>query len=142
MEDIIKILHEGNYSCVVSNAEGIHTFSEGGIADLYDMVKNKPQLLNEARIADKVIGKGAVALITLGGVAEVYADIISLSALALLQEANIKTNFAYSVPSILNRSQTDLCPLESLCYKESSIAEIMRLIEIFIFSKKTSVITN
>lgn len=132
MEKLIKILHEGKYSCVVESQGEIHTFSKRGVADLYDMVKNRPNFLKDARIADKVIGKGAAALIVLGGVNKVYADIISLSALTLLREANIDTSFGQSVPYILNRSQTDGCPLEKRCQHESSAEAILPLIEDFI----------
>lgn len=51
-----------------------------------------------AAIADKVIGKGAAALMVLGGFKTVYADIISTPALALLCEAGIETTFAQEVP--------------------------------------------
>lgn len=68
-----------------------------------------------AAIADKVIGKGAAALMVLGGFKTVYADIISTPALALLCEAGIETTFAQEVPHIINRDKTGWCPLETAC---------------------------
>ena len=62
MEEIKRILHEGNYSCVIKNAYGIHTYTQRGVADLYDLYTQKPEYLKDASIADKVIGKGAAAL--------------------------------------------------------------------------------
>lgn len=35
MDKLIKLLHEGNYSCVIKNKE-ISTFTQRGITDLYD----------------------------------------------------------------------------------------------------------
>ena len=71
--------------------------------------------MQNAQLADKVIGKGAAALIVLGKMKEVYADIISTPALSLLRAAGIKTSFGKEVPFIINRAQTGRCPLESLC---------------------------
>ncbi len=136
MEKLIKILHEGDYSCVVENFEEIFTFTGRGVSDLYDMIKNKPDFLQNARIADKIIGKGAAALMILGGVKDVYADVISLSALILLREAGIEADFGRVVPFIWNRDKTDWCPLEKICYEETSAKAILPLIEEFINNMK------
>ena len=80
MEEIKRILHEGNYSCVIKNAYGIHTYTQRGVADLYDLYTQKPEYLKDASIADKVIGKGAAALMVLGDITNVYADVISTPA--------------------------------------------------------------
>ena len=37
MDKLIKLLHEGNYSCVIKNKE-ISTFTQRGITDLYDLL--------------------------------------------------------------------------------------------------------
>lgn len=132
MEKLIKILHEGNYSCVVENSDQIYTFSQRGVSDLYDMVKNRSGFLKGACIADKVVGKGAATLMILGEVKEIYADIISLSALALLREAGVEADFGHIVPFIQNRDKTDWCPLEKICYEENSAENILPLIEEFI----------
>ncbi|SHG05448.1 DUF1893 domain-containing protein [Dysgonomonas macrotermitis] len=132
MEKIITVLHDGNYSCVVENSNGIHTFSQRGVADLYNMVKNQPRFLNGASIADKVVGKGAATLMILGGIKELYADVISHPALALLQENGIEPEFETVVPFIENRDKSDWCPLEKICYEESSPDAILPLIEEFI----------
>lgn len=136
MKKIKRILHEGNYSCVVDNYDQIYTFTGRGVSDLYDMVKNKPCFLKGACIADKVVGKGAAALMILGEVNEVYAEVISLSALMLLRDAGIESDFGRVVPFIWNRNQTDWCPLERICYCEKSAQAILPLIEKFISTHK------
>lgn len=136
MKRLISILHEGHYSCVVENFDEIFTFTGRGISDLYDMIKNKYCFLKSARVADKVIGKGAAALLILGDVKEVYADVISLSALILLREAGVETDFGRVVPFIWNRNRTDWCPLEKICYKETSAHNILPLIEMFVHKEE------
>ena len=132
MERIINKLHTGNYSCVVENYDETYTFSQCGVADLLDMVKNKRCFLKEASVADKVVGKAAAALLILGEITEVYTDIISLSALVLLREAGIKTDFGHVVPFILSHDKKEWCPLERLCYNESSVTTILSLIDEFV----------
>lgn len=111
MESIIDILHKGGYSCVMKNREEVRTFTQRGVADLYDLYQADSAFMKGAAIADKVIGKGAAALMVLGGFKTVYADIISTPALALLCEAGIETTFAQEVPHIINRGQDRLVPV-------------------------------
>ncbi|SBV91149.1 DUF1893 domain-containing protein [uncultured Dysgonomonas sp.] len=132
MNELIKILHDGDYSCVVRNYDETYTFTQRGVSDLYDMVKNKPGFLKGASIADKVVGKAAAALMILGGIDQLYTDIISLSALILLREASIEADFKRVVPFISNRDKTGWCPLERLCYNESSAEAILPLIDEFL----------
>lgn len=115
MTKLIELLHAGNYSCVVENCYGLHTFSRRGVADLYEVYREHAEWLDHASLADKVIGKGAAALMVLGGVERVYADVISTPALMLLREAGIAVTFGQEVPRIENRTKIGLCPLESAC---------------------------
>ena len=78
-----------------------------------------------------IIGKGAAALMVLGGVERVYADVISTPALTLLQEAKIAVTFGQEVPRIENRTKTGLCPLESACVDLRDAAEIYPVIKQF-----------
>ena len=52
-------------------------FRERGVADLFRLQHEEPQLLRGAFIADKVVGKGAAALMVLGGVEGLFADVVS-----------------------------------------------------------------
>lgn len=131
MKDLIRILHEGNHSLVVANGE-IRTFDRRGVADLYALLEEEPGFLKGACIADKVVGKGAAALMIKGGIGRLHAGVISLPALSLLQTHHIRTEFGTLVPSIRNRSGTDRCPLEKLCDKEKSVDTMFTLIQDFV----------
>ena len=65
MEELINLLHSGGYSCVIANGDNIRTFTQRGVADLYDLLTQEPDFLKGASIADKVVGKGAAALMIL-----------------------------------------------------------------------------
>lgn len=123
MESIIDILHKGGYSCVMKNREEVRTFTQRGVADLYDLYQADSAFMKGAAIADKVIGKGAKT---------VYADIISTPALALLCEAGIETTFAQEVPHIINRDKTGWCPLETACMELNTVEEMYPVIQNFI----------
>ena len=57
MEELINLLHTGGYSCVIANEGKIRTFTQRGVADLYDLLTREPEFLKGALIADKVVGK-------------------------------------------------------------------------------------
>lgn len=82
MDELIRLLNEGNYSCVVRQSEETRTFSRRGVADLYDLYATDRAFLKGAWLADKVIGKGAAALMVLGGVSRVWTRVVSTPALA------------------------------------------------------------
>ncbi|MDY4043915.1 MAG: DUF1893 domain-containing protein [Marinifilaceae bacterium] len=130
MEELIRLLHSVDCSLVIRNGE-IRTFSERGVAALYRLLKEEPIFLKGASVADKVVGKGAAALMILGGVRELYTDVISEPALALLQDAGIPVEFKEKVAHIQNRARTGFCPVETLCREAATAEECLPLIEGF-----------
>ena len=72
---LIDRLHAERCSCVIRNGEQTRTFNERGVKDLYRLLTEEPELLRGAFVADKVVGKGAAALMILGSVEEVYTDV-------------------------------------------------------------------
>ena len=59
MDELIRLLHEGGYSCVIRKEE-IRTFTQRGVADLYDLLNQHPVFLHGAQVA--VIGAEVQAL--------------------------------------------------------------------------------
>lgn len=134
MQNLIDILHKGGFSCVISNSE-IRTFSNRGIADIYNLYQSEPKFLAGASIADKIIGKAAAALLIAGGIERLYTDIISEPALTLLLENNVEVEFSKMVPYIENRDKSGWCPMESAVY-DKELAEIIPIIDNFIHKMK------
>lgn len=115
MNRLIERLHSEQCSCVIATANGaVRTFHRRGIADLFITLKNEPGTLQGAMVADKVVGKAAAALMVLGGVSRVYADVMSTPALALLRRHGITAECATETDHIVNRSGTGWCPMETL----------------------------
>ena len=132
MEELIDLLHSGGYSCVIANKGKVRTFNQRGVADLYDLLTQEPEFLKGAMIADKVVGKGAAALMISGGIKELYTDIISSKAMDLFRTSDVKVGFGREVPFIWNRNHTGWCPVETMCSEEKSAEAILPLIRDFL----------
>ena len=132
MKELIDLLRSGGYSCVLANEGKIRTFTQRGVADLYDLLTQEPEFLKGALIADKVVGKGAAALMILGGIKELYTDIVSSNAMDLFQTSDVKVGFIQEVPFIWNRDHTGWCPVETMCSGEKSAEAILPLIRDFL----------
>ena len=135
MDELVRILQDGNHSLVIAG-DGIRTFDGRGISDLYGFLTEHPDWLRGASVADKVVGKGAAALQILGGVRELFAGVISTSALGLLQGSGISVRFGKEVPYIVNRKGDGICPVERLCKECTTAAECLPFIKEFIMKMK------
>lgn len=136
MNALISTLHSDNFSCVIRQGHQVRTFTQRGIADLYQLLTTDAHFLLGSSIADKVVGKGAAALMAVGGVAEVYADVISTPALALLKEFGVAVTYAECVASIRNRAGTDMCPVEKRCLPLENIDEMVGEIRVFLMQTR------
>ena len=130
-DECVAELHRGGWSCVIGNNGRMHTFSQRGVMDLLRLLHEDPQLLRGAFVADKVVGKGAAALMVLGGVAELYTDVISTPARQLLEAGGVKVAAATESANIRNRAGDGICPVESLCADCTTAAECLPKIEDF-----------
>lgn len=132
MDALISLLHEGAYSCVIRKGADVRTFHKRGVADLLFLLENEPEFLLGAFVADKVVGKGAAALMVLGGVKHVYTDVISTPALDLFKTYGVEVAFSVVTDRIVNRTKDGLCPVETLCLDLDSPADMLNEIRQFI----------
>lgn len=131
-QSLIDLLHTERCSCVIGRDDSIVICRERGVMDLLRLLETSPCVLDGASVADKVVGKGAAALMILGGVSAVYADLISRAALELLAGAGIPAGFGECVDAIINRAGTGVCPVETLCRDCATAAECLPLIRNFV----------
>ena len=122
---------------IVRSVSGeIRRFERRGVADLFSLLTDEPDFLRGASVADKVIGRGAALLLVKGCVREVYARVISSSALGVLRRAGIEVSFGEEVANIINRAGTDICPVEKLTACTESPDEAYLMIKEFLKGKK------
>lgn len=127
-----EALAQGNCTLAVAARGSVNVFCQRGVKDLLELLTDSPQLLNGAAVADKVVGKGAAALMILGGVAEVYTPVISAPALQFFEDAGVDIEYGTVVPNIINRKGDGICPVESLCMNCATPAECLPLIKSFV----------
>lgn len=132
---LVDILHGEKCSCVIFSKGEVRVYHNRGVIDLLHLLRTEPDWLKGALVADKVVGRGAAALMIDGGVAAVYADVVSHHALDLSRSACVPVTYGESVPYIINRTATGICPVEQLCIGLVTVAECRRAIEEFIDAK-------
>lgn len=132
MTELVERLRREGCSCVVCNGMSVRTFRERGVRDLLRLLREEPEVLRGASVADKVVGKGAAALMALGRVREVYALVMSRKALELLDREGVKAGYETMVDNIINRAGTDICPVERLCAQCVTARECLPMIEDFV----------
>ncbi|HCE48198.1 MAG TPA: DUF1893 domain-containing protein [Prevotellaceae bacterium] len=138
MEKLIECLHAKGCSCVVGKDETMRCFFGKGIRDLLDMSADGNGLLQGAEVADKVVGKAAASLLVCGGVARVYADLMSEGALSMLRSNGIPFSYAQLVPYIKRRDMMGMCPMEQLTQDAPDAATAVCRIRDFLKQKKTA----
>lgn len=109
-------LERGDLSCVVVAPDGtVSTGSRRGVTDLYELLRDHPERLEGASVADKIVGKGAAALMALGGVAMVHSRVMTHAAKEMLAREGVKATCDTLIDTITNREGTGECPVEALC---------------------------
>ena len=127
-EALIESLFTHKYSCVIRNGDEIRG---RGVKDLYRLLRDDRRFLDGAFVADKVVGKAAAALMILGGVREVFADVASRPAVELLRRHRVRMSCTLEVPHIINRTKTGRCPPETRCHDLRTPEECYAQIEEF-----------
>ncbi len=115
VEELAQTLRKLNCSLVLAKGTTVNGYYGRGVADLFRLFHEEPAALRGASAADKVVGKGAAALMVLGGVREVYAQLICEAALPLLEQHGVYVVYGQLVPEIRNRDNSGLCPIEASC---------------------------
>lgn len=125
LEKVKNILLEKNASLVVCYKNGeIKEYYQDRIKDIKAILIQDENLLKDAIIADKVIGKAAASILAVAGVKEIYADVISKFAIPVLEENSIKYEYNKKVEYIKNKDNTGMCPMENKYKDQTDISVI------------------
>ncbi len=125
LEEVKKILLEKKASLVVFYKDGqIKEYYQNRIKDIQDILKGNKTALQDAIVADKVIGKVAASVLVVAGVKEIYADLISSYAIDVLEKNNVRYEYREKVDYIINQAKTGMCPMESKYKDENDINKI------------------
>lgn len=118
-------LYSTNASLVVLYSNGeCKEYYQNRINDIKEILKENREALKGAIIADKVIGKVAGSILTVAGVKEIYADVMSKYAITVLDKNNIKYKYKDLVDYVQNNEKTGMCPMENKYKEEADINKI------------------
>jgi len=108
-----RVLKEKNLTLVIAkNGKIIFQSSLHGIVSLLNAIESLGRNLEEAAVADKVVGKAAALLCAFSRVKSVFALTLSIEGRKTLEESGIIYEFENLVPKILDKSGKDMCPFE------------------------------
>ncbi len=114
-------LLENTFTCVLQSNDRLLTSSERGVKPLLDWL-NAGMNLTEFSAADRVVGNGAAFLYVLLGAKEVYAHVLSRSALQTLEQHQIPVTYGTLVGAIQNHQKNGNCPIEEAVNGETDPA--------------------
>lgn len=134
MQQLIEILRKEKCSLVVKNHGIVTTYSKPGVRDLEHLLDHDPEALHGAVIADKVIGKAAAAMVVVGRVKALYAEVMSKKAIPFLEEAGIAYTYGTLVDTI--KEEGDRCQLEKITAPATTPEETIALLRTHFEEKK------
>ena len=111
LEKAKQILKEKNCSCVFCRGNDVIIKTESGIAPLVGFTDSEIDY-SDFCAADRIIGKAAAFIYVLLNVKAVHGSVMSVSAVEILNHANIAYSYDVLADSIINRTGTGLCPME------------------------------
>lgn len=111
-KDAVRRIKQGRATCVVVRDGQINSAeSPRGIS--YVIALYEQGKLQNAFVADKIIGKAAAMIFTLGGVRACYGETVSKSAASWLVAKGVSVEYGHLVERIQNRQGNGVCPMES-----------------------------
>ncbi len=125
LEMVKEKLYETNASLVVLYANGVcKAYYQNRIKDIKEILQQDRTALQGAVIADKVIGKVAGSILTVAGVKEIYADVMSQYAIPVLEQNHVKYEYKNLTNYVQNNDKTGMCPMENKYKEEKHIHKI------------------
>lgn len=119
-----KILTEKGCTCVLYDGEQNIATKERGVAPLLKLLEQDMKLQGFSA-ADKVVGRAAAFLYVMLEIEEVYALVISKSALEVFDEYKVPVTYDKLVEGIRNRAGTGRCPMEEATLECKSPSEAL-----------------
>ena len=106
-----QLLCTGGYTCVLMDESNLFTSHLRGVRPLVQFIAYN-EVPRGLWAADKVVGKATAYLYVMLGIREIYASVISRSAMELLNKHSIPVQYDTLVQHIINRTGNGICPFE------------------------------
>ncbi len=102
-----------------SGKKVIFSSKKSGIQGLLEFIGKHEKSAGDLIIFDTKVGNAVALLCVFLKVNEIYGVLGSQMAAKTLKENNIKFHFSKTIPNILNKNETDICPMEKLSFFET-----------------------
>lgn len=112
LKEFKKFSQGKNFLQIWSGQKIVFESQKNGVAGLLDFIAQNIKKFPDLIIFDTKVGRAAALLCAYLGAKEVYSLVGSELAAETLNDFQIKFYFYKTVPNILNKDETDLCPLE------------------------------
>lgn len=133
MQALTDILTREKLSLVIRDTRGtVRRFTGRGVSDLYRLYRDEPDVLRGAEVVDKVVGRGAAALIVAGGVKRLHALTLSRAAEQLLNASEVDFTTDHLVNNIIRRDGQGICPVELATIGKNTVDECIEAITDFL----------
>jgi thioredoxin 1 len=133
MEDLDvakKRLQENSLTLtIVNSGEIIFETASRGISGFLEAIEKFGDNLQEASVADRVIGKAIALLCVYAKVKAVYAIVLSEKAKVVFEQNMIYHEWNELVESILDGDNRELCPFEKLAAKISNPSDAYKMLK-------------
>ncbi len=107
-----KIKNEQATLIIIKNNEVVCSDSGIGVKPIMKVINENPDIIKNAIVIDKVIGKAAAMLLIKFGAIEVHGLLMSKTAIRMFEMHDIKYCYENLVDTIHNKTASGLCPLE------------------------------
>lgn len=121
IDEIKHLIKAKKYTCIAADDKSIVYQALGkGVQPIISPMRKNVDFFKNKYIADTKIGRAAALLFALSGAKYVYGEVMSETAITILQENNIEFEYDILVPFTVNREGTGMCPLEECIKGESN----------------------
>ena len=118
------LIRENKAECVLmKNGVVIYQVRGRGISPLLEIYDRHKDLMADAAVVDKVVGKAAAMIAICGKAKHVHGELMCEDAVKILKKHHITSSYTLLVPQILNRKQDGLCPMEMTVQKMDDPAQ-------------------
>jgi len=128
-----NFLLEGYSLIIFKDGKEIFKSKEHGIKALFELLDKDKNILNQAVILDKRVGKAATLLLVKGNIKKLITLKLSKVAKLILETNSILFEAQEIVDNIMNKDGTKICRLEELSKDRDadSFFEILKIKKIF-----------
>jgi len=115
---------------VVKNEKTIFETATHGIKGFLEAIELLGRELTGSSVADRIVGRAVALLCVYFRVSAVFAVIISVEGVKVLEDNNVFYQFERCVPNILNQKRSDICPFEKLALTFATPEEAYKILRV------------